>query len=177
MSKTPKFKAKPVFWDTKDKVVRSEIDIEIYRCNGKLKLPEHIWRFDSQHEFKVYLELVRIFGAYRIKRQIPISLLPPRRCYPNGKTWKVDFAIDNGIASNEWTHFVEAKGAFLPEFATTLAILEDKDSWAFDNLFVIFNGKPPATNRVIKSLLKTDFKDHLLSLKELEQLTKLPCLQ
>ena len=177
MSKTPKFKAKPVFWDSRNKVVRSGIDIEIYRCNGKLKLPEHIWRFDSQHEFKVYLELVRIFGADRIERQYHVDLFFPSKCYPNGKVWRCDFAIDNSPNKDEWTHFVEAKGAFLPEFATTLALVEDKESEVFDNLFIIFNSKPPATNRVIKSLLKTDFKDHLLSLKELEKSKNLPCLQ
>ena len=177
MPKTPKFKAKPVFWDTKDKVVRSGIDIEIYRCHGKLKLPEHIWRFDSQHEFKVYLELVRIFGADRIKRQHLLTIIPRGKCYPNGKNWKVDYAILSDFEHIEYSHFVEAKGAFLPEFATTLALVEDKEPWAFDNLFVIFNAKPPANNRVIKSLLKTDFKDHLLSLKELEKSNQLPCLQ
>ncbi len=176
MSKTPKFKAKPVFWDTKDKVVRSGIDIEIYRCDGKLKLPEHIWRFDSQHEFRVYLELVRIFGVDRIERQCSVPLFPPGKCYPNGKVWRCDFAVYNNRSRDKITHLIEAKGAFLPEFATTLALVETKEPWFFNKLSVIFNGNPPTKNRVIKSLLKTDFKDHLLSLKELEKLTKLPCL-
>ncbi len=177
MPRTPKFKAKPVFWNSKDKVVKSEHDIEIYRCDGKLKLPEHIWRFDSQHEFKVYLELVRIFGADRIERQCSLTIIPRGKCYPKGKTWKVDFAITFDEDSDLCTHFVEAKGAFLPEFATTLALLERENPSCFDITYVVFNGKPPSSNRVIKSLLKTDFKDHLLTLKELEQSTNLPCLQ
>ncbi len=77
----------------------------------------------------------------------------------------------------EYSRLVEAKGAFLPEFATTLAILEHFNFWNFRKLSVIFNGKPPSSNRVIKSLLKTNFRDHLISLKELEKLTSLPCLQ
>ena len=176
MGGKPKFKAKPVFWDSRSRGVRSEHDIEIYRCQGKLKLPEHIWRFDSQHEFKVYLELVRIFGVDRIERQYPLTIIPPGRCYPNGKNWKVDFAITSDEDKYLYTHYVEAKGAFLPELATTLALFEYQDPYDFNDLFVIFNGNPPSSNRVIKSLLKTDFKDHLLSLKELEQSNQLPCL-
>lgn len=176
MPRTPKFKAKYVFWDDRDKLVKDKVDIEIYRCNGKLKLPGHIWRFDSQHEFKVYLELVRIFGADRIKRQHQIPLFYPGKCYPNGKVWKCDFAIDDTEDCSEWTYFVEAKGAFLPEFATTLAVLEKNEEDIFDNLFIVFSDRLPKKSRVINSLLKTDFKDHLLSLKELEQSKNLPCL-
>ncbi len=177
MPRIPKYKAKYVFWDSRDKVVRSGIDIEIYRCNGKLKLPEHIWRFDSQHEFKVYLELVRIFGVDRIERQYLSTLFLPGKCYPKGKNWKVDFAIKDAEIPGDFSHFVEAKGAFLPEFATTLAILEARNPWFFNELFVVFNSKPPTSSRVIKSLLKTDFKNHLISLKELEQSNQLPCLR
>lgn len=176
MSRVPKYKAKYVFWDNKNRVVKNVHDIEIYRCNGKLKLPEYIWRFDSQHEFKVYLNLVRIFGWDRIKRQYPLTIIPPGRCYPNGKVWRIDFAITSEFDKELCTHYIEAKGAFLPEFATTLALFEYQDPYDFNELFIVFNGKLPTNNRVIKSLLKTDFKDNLLSLKELERLTNLPCL-
>ena len=177
MGRQPKYKARFVYWDSLKRVVINKFDAEAILRQNNRKLPKHIWRFDSQHEFKVYLELVRIFGADRIERQYHVNLFFPGKCYPNGKTWKCDFAIDNSPNKDEWTHFVEAKGAFLPEFATTLALVEDKETEIFDNLFIVFNGKPPLKNRVIKSLLKTDFKDHLLSLKELEKLTTLPCPQ
>ncbi len=176
MPKTPKFKAKPVFWDSYNRVVKDEHDIDMWRCQGKLNLPNHIWRFDSQHEFKVYLELVRIFGADRVIPQFSVEIIPSGKCYPKGKKWKVDFAIAKTEPCYYPDFYVEAKGAFLPEFATTLGVFETLYPKELQKLFIIFNGKPPTKNRVIKSLLKTDFKDHLLSLKELEQLTNLPCL-
>ena len=170
----PKYKAKYVFWDSKNEVVKSEHDINIYRCQGKLKLPEHIWRFDSQHEFKVYLQLVRMYGVSRIIRQFKLSIIPPGTCYPKGKSWRVDFAITSVTPLGGYSHYIEAKGAFLPEFGTTLACLEANNKMAFDRTLVIFSQKPSAKNRVIKALMDSPFQESLLSLQDLEKLSKLP---
>ena len=53
MKTTPKYKARAVFWDTKREIVIDSSAVEGYRAKNRLKLPEHITIFDSQHEFKV----------------------------------------------------------------------------------------------------------------------------
>lgn len=169
MPTRPKYKAKHVFWDSKKEVVKNEHDINIYRCQGKLKLPEHIWRFDSCHEFKVYLELKRIYGADRIVRQYKLQILPPGDCYPKGKHWRVDFAVIGNKGAFSYDFFVEAKGAFLPEFATTLACLELHDINSFIRTFIVFNGTVPIKNQVVKALLKSAKTKRILTLQELEQ--------
>lgn len=170
----PKYKAKHVFWDSKNEVVKNRHDINIYRCHGKLKLPEHIWRFDSQHEFKVYLQLVRMYGKECVLRQHRVRIIEPGLCYPNGKYWKADFAIRFPVSRN-YTHWlVEAKGAFLPEFASVLSLLEDNQNDLFYRTRIIFPGKPPTKNRVVQALLNSSFKGNLLSLQEVEKLRELP---
>lgn len=87
MTTTPKYKAKTVFWHSEWKIALDKSSLEKYRSKNRLKLPEHIIRFDSQHEFKVYLELCRMYGEDRLVRQFPIQVIPPGKCYPGGKTW------------------------------------------------------------------------------------------
>ena len=163
-----KYKAKHVFYDSKTRSVISACSTDIYRVNGKLKLPSHIWRFDSIHEFKVYLELTRMYGVDRIARQHKLEIIPSGCCYPKSKDWRVDFAILNSSRFGGCSHFIEAKGAFLPEFATTLACLEQNNEYAFEKLYLVFPGKPPTTNRVLNSLMKTYFANHIFTLKELQ---------
>jgi hypothetical protein len=174
MKTTPKYKAKPVFWDTKQEIVIDSSEVGKYRVKNRLKLPEHITRFDSQHEFKVYLELWRMYGGHRIKRQYPIEVIPSGRCYPKGKHWKVDFAITTSWSNPEISHYVEAKGALLPEFVNTLVQLEIAQSTIFENLCVVFGRSIPAENKVIKTLLNQYFTPYFCTLEELEQLTHLP---
>lgn len=123
MTTTPKYKAKAVFWHTEWKMVLDKSNLEEYRSKNRLKLPDNVFRFDSQHEFKVYLELCRMYGTDRVIRQYPVEIIPPGYCYPKGKTWKVDFAIKNVGQLPTVFALVEAKGFFLPEFAYTLALL------------------------------------------------------
>ena len=124
MPKKLKYKSRCVYWDLTKQVVIDPQDIKVYRQQGRLKLPNHLIRFDSVHEYKVYLELCRIYGANRIIRQYQLDILPPCFCYPKGKKWRVDFAILSSTSQGGYFCFVEAKGAFLPEFAHTLACLE-----------------------------------------------------
>jgi hypothetical protein len=174
MRATPKYKAKAVFFDSIKRVVIDRDEIDKYRPEGRLKLPEHITRFDSQHEFRVYLELCRMYGADRIIRQFPVRIFSPGYCYPKGKIWKVDFAVTNLKPHNGICHYVEAKGAFLPEFAYTLATLEQSDPVVFDRLYIIFGHSIPIENKVVRSLFNSNFGYQLLTLKEIEQLAHLP---
>ncbi len=174
MSNIPKYKAKAVFWDAQKGIVLDSVaDIDKYRTKGRLKLPKHISRFDSQHEFKVYLELCRMYGEHRIVRQFLIEIIPPGCCYPRGKYWKVDFAITNESGSPTMLAYVEAKGAFLPEFCYILAILEQADWHTFDNLHIVFPRNPLKENHVVKALLDSGCGPNLHTIEELKQLTKL----
>jgi hypothetical protein len=174
MIATAKYKAKPVYWNLATKTVVHPQSTEGFRRNNRLQLPECICRFDSQHEFKVYLELVRMYGASNVVRQYPLEVFPKGYCYPRGKTWKVDFAIRYNEISNLPHIFIEAKGAFLPEFATTLAAFELNNPDAFDRLYVVFSNKLPAENKMLGNLLKSPIAKQLMTLKELQDSIELP---
>lgn len=174
MKTTPKYKARAVFWDTKREIVIDSSAVEGYRAKNRLKLPEHITRFDSQHEFKVYLRLCWMYGEHRIKRQYPIEVIPPGRCYPKGKHWKVDFAIATSWSTPKISHYVEAKGALLPEFVNTLVQLEIAQPDIFENLSVVFGRSIPTENKVVHSLLNQYYVPYFCTLEELKQLTHLP---
>jgi hypothetical protein len=170
---TVKYKAKAVYWNLITRTVVPAQSIEQYRVNGRLDLPKCIARFDSQHEFKVYLELVRMYGAGSVIRQHPIAIIEESCVYPKGKTWKIDFMIepDNGKLYSR--RYVEAKGAFLPEFATTLAFLEMTNPELFMKLFIVFGNKFPSGSQPLKNLLKSSIKHNLLTLPELKDLSRL----
>ena len=168
-----KYAAKHVYWDTNKQIVLNVHDVEVYRCKGRLKLPLHYCRFDSQHEFKVYLELVRMYGEHRVKKQVSERILPSGRCYPNGKRWKIDFAVVNRSNPKVIDHYVEAKGVFLPSFGDTLAAFETNNPYRFKHLYLVFPREIPTHRQVVESLLDSDFCDRLLTLKDLKQLTEL----
>jgi hypothetical protein len=168
-----KYRAKAVYWNLVTRTVVSAQTIEQYRVNDKLDLPKCIARFDSQHEFKVYLELVRMYGADSIIRQHPITIIEECCTYPKGKTWKIDFLIQPSSGKLYVPKYVEAKGAFLPEFATTLAFLEMTSPELFERLFIVFGNKLPSGSQVLKNLLKSSMKDNLLTLPELKDLSRL----
>jgi hypothetical protein len=170
---TQKYRSKAVYWNLVTKTVMSINWMEQYRVNDKLLIPKCIARFDSQHEFKVYLELVRMYGEDCIIRQFPVDICNSCYCYPKGKTWKVDFAIQFSPASYLPHRFVEAKGAFLPEFATTLAMCEMTNPDLFSNLFIVFGNKYPKNSQVLKNLLKSDMRSNLLTFPELKDLSRL----
>ena len=174
MKTIPKYKARAVFWDTKQEIVIDSSEVERYRIKDRLKLPEHITRFDSQHEFKVYLRLCWMYGEHRIKRQHPIEVVPPGRCYPKGKTWKVDFAITTSWSNPKISHYVEAKGALLPEFVNTLVQLEIAQPNVFEKLSIVFGRSIPTENKVIHSLSYRNHVPYFCTLEELKQLTHLP---
>ena len=149
------------------------MSVEKYREGSRLKLPPSIWRFDSQHEFKVYLQLCRMYGKDRIVRQYPIAIVPPSCCYPSGKVWRVDFAIRSGISPYNPMLYLEAKGAFLTEFACVLSALEQYNIRKFYKVRIVFARELLVRNKVVKALLKSDFSKNLITLNELKKLKAL----
>ena len=163
-----KYTAKHVYWDRSLLRVINSSSLIDSASGSRKKLPENIIRFDSIHEFKVYRELTRMFGAACVDCQVKLNILLPCICYPNGKTWKVDFGVKYFDSVDEYAFYVEAKGVFLPEFGTTLAMLEQFDPDEFDKVRIVFSRAIPKDNRVVKALLKTSFKENLYTLSELE---------
>lgn len=174
MATTPKYKAKAVYFDSNRRVVIAENEAERYRVKGKLKLRDGIIRFDSQHEFKVYLELCRMYGAEMVDRQYKVQIYSSGLCYPKGKDWKVDFSIPCPSHPDRPEALVEAKGACLSEFAYTLSALEQLQPDLFDRLFIVFSDRIPVENKVISSLMNSNYEYRLLTLKELKCLQHLP---
>lgn len=174
MTVTPKYKAKFVFYDLERRIVVRKEDVLVRRGKKSLVLPDNVIRFDSQHEFKVYLELCRMYGASYVCRQRAVKIYSPGLCYPKGKNWKVDFGVISSAQHNVLNYLVEAKGAFLPEFAHTLASFEEAQAAeAFKKLFIVFS-EIPTHNRVIKALLNSPYQHNLLTLEKLKCLQHLP---
>lgn len=169
-----KYGSKPVYWnDIHDRVLSLE-EVESYRVNGKLKIPSIISRFDSTHEFLVYQELIRIYGKQRITRQVPLEIVRPSHCYPKGKVWKVDFAISELVfGSKPVRSYIEAKGAFLPEFAYVLSALEELRPTDFLKLKIIFSNEIPRSNKVVDALMRSSFSRNIFTLNELKQRKRL----
>jgi hypothetical protein len=174
MPTSPKYKAKPVFFDFDNRVVIDPLEIDKLRTEKKLRLPKGLVRFDSQHEFGVYLELCRMYGAERVRGQYRVEIYAPGLCYPRGKEWRVDFAITTSKCNPIPIAYVEAKGAFLPEFGFTLAALEHLQPSVFHKLHIVFGACVPAHNKIVSSLLNSDFNHRLFTLKEMKCLQHLP---
>ncbi len=174
MSTKLKYGSKPVYCNLRTQSVLSPYEIDSYRYKGKLKLAKHLAKFDSQHEFKVYLELIRMYGVSRVIRQYPLEIIAPGYCYSNGKNWRVDFAVTAMTGRKYIIYFVEAKGLFTTEFGYVLSALEAYDDRAFNKLRIVFASYVPSTNRVVKSLLKSDRQDALFTLNQLKKLKFLP---
>ena len=174
MGSTPKYKSVPVYWNSRDNAVLSSDAITAYRSQKAVGIPRHIWKFDSQHEFKVYLQLVRMYGAKRIKRQHKLHVVKPGICYPNGKTWKADFIVKDLYHSNGIYRVVEAKGLFLPEFANTLVQLETNLPLLFKKTVIVFSQSIPLEKRVVKALWNSELCDNLITLNQLKKLEVLP---
>lgn len=115
-----------------------------------------------------------MFSVKTVVRQYPVEIIPPGCCYRLGKSWRIDFAIANSDPFLGFSHYVEAKGAFLPEFAHTLASFEARYDKRLTKLIIVFTDSIPKNNKVIKSLLDSPFRSNLLTLEELKQLKTLP---
>lgn len=174
MNSLQKYRSKAVFWDLQKQIVISKQRANEHRLGASTRLPEHIVRFDSIHEFAVYLELSRIYGHHRIVRQYPLPIIPKSICYPTGKTWRVDFAITAENKSRTFTNFVEAKGVMMREFRMTLACLEQNNFPAFARLSMVFPKAIPTECVLVKTLSRSSHQDMLLTLPELRRLSILP---
>jgi hypothetical protein len=169
-----KYQSKVVFWDRNKQGVICKTTADKYRLENKDKLPEHIFRFDSTHEFYVYLELVRMYGDTRVVRQYPLEIFPKSFCYPNGKKWKVDFVIMNSASPDQPIRYVEAKGMLLNEFRCTLAAFEQNDLAKFKRLCLVFPRAIPVESNLIRALFYSDCQERLFTLSELKHLQRLP---
>lgn len=169
-----KYQAKHVYWNLDKQIVESWQNVSRYRKNGKLYLPKHLTRFDSQHEFKVYLELCRMYGDSKVSRQVAEEIIPESFCYPKGKKWKIDFAVEYSKWGWSATHWIEAKGAITSEFINNLAWLEHFAEHVFCHLYIIFPNKLPTTNKIINNLINVGWERNIFTLYELKQLDRLP---
>lgn len=165
-----KYSAKYVYWDTQKQVVLPPSDIEIHRYNGRLKLPKHIVRFDSHHEFRVYIELCRMYGSKCISRQYKVKTIEPCTCYPTGKYWKVDFAVSLPGSMFFYDYLIEAKGVITSEFINNLVLIEQTGFEAFESLYIVFPHIVPANNKVIKALQNNGWEQRLFTFKQFRQL-------
>ena len=174
MANPLKYKSVPVYWNSQNRSVLNPDAIASYRSQKVTNIPRHIWKFDSQHEFKVYLELVRMYGAKRIKRQHKVQVANPSICYPKGKTWKADFIIKDTYHPDAIYRIVEAKGLFLPEFANTLVQLEINQPLLFKRTVIVFSQSIPTEKRVVKALANSELSENLITLSQLKKLEILP---
>ena len=173
MRKQNKYKSQVVYWNEKDLRIVSSNHVNDYRKKGRLYLPEHISRFDSTLEFNVYLELCRMYSAARVYRQYPITVVPPSYCYPDGRKWRVDFAIRNTFHPQKINLLVEAKGLWLPEFSSVLAFLEQTNIKAFNRLRIVLGKSCSRGNKVAKALAKSDCKHQMLTFDQLKKTSRL----
>jgi hypothetical protein len=121
--------------------------------------------FPSLHELNVYLALLPLLEkGYTIKNQSPIELIKPNELitYPNGRYWVADFVL-SGNSGMSYQMVIEAKGVMTKDFVLLLALLEQNNKQAFDNLWLVFSSIPKQ-NRVIQGLLKTPMKDRIHTL-------------
>lgn len=169
-----KYNAKHVFWNTVNQCVTPVELANSLRSGKQKRLPKYITRFDSQHEFRVYLELIRMYGVERIDTQVPVEIIPPSNCFPSGKKWKVDFGIKDEGFLGIYDHYVEAKGLITREFVYTLGCLEQIDPYAFFDTYLVFTDKIPLKNKIVKNLWKSKAVNNLMTLKQLKTINKLP---
>lgn len=168
MTANLKYKSISVYWDVFSRTVVPRERIEKYRIGRKIRLPLHILHFASKHEFSVYLELLKVFPSSQIIPQCPIQILPPSKCYPNGKKWKVDFAIKKPSPELGVIALVEAKGIVTREFLFSICCFEQSQhSELFDRLWLVFPTDNFPRNQLIKNLQKSDFGDRIIATKDI----------
>lgn len=163
-----KYSACKVHWHSDRKCVLSSLDLERVKDPKTSKLPKNIITFDSRHEFRVWLELCKIYGEHRVLLQTPIEIIPPGSCYPRGKKWKADFAIIDDDNRHTISHLVEAKGYVTMEFTFILSLIELHKPFLFERLMIVFPKAIPTDKKIIKNLNQSDFADNLLTFKQLQ---------
>ena len=173
MATANKYGARPVFWNIQSRSVISKETADSQRQGKRRQLPNSIVRFDSTLEFNVYLKLVSFYGAARVHRQVPVEIIPRGTCYPNGKTWRVDFGIVRPCGRLPYCKYVEAKGKITPEFKNLLPILEQINPDAFNKLTLVFGSQIPIANRVIANMIGGGFKKRIYTFKQFNQLEKI----
>lgn len=171
---TNKYSARVVFWDNQRMCVTSKQQADSLRVGKQKRLPSHIFRFDSKLEFEVYLHLLKMYPANRIRRQVPLPLIRKGLCYPRGKPWKIDFAITWNFNKNHIYRYVEAKGIVTSDFRNILPVLEQNNPEAFSKLILVFGSSIPTKNRIISNLLASKKKRDMYTLRTFNLLEKIP---
>lgn len=174
MPQKRKYRNKPVWWDTNERVVISQKKADSQRGGSNNRLPKHVVRFESTLEFETYLELCRMYPWQRIKLQYRVPIAQAGYLFPKGRTWRVDFAITEGLGTDRIKYFVESKGIWLPEFTYTLALFEQSNPQLFTRLRIVMKDEIPTRRRVVASLYDSNFRDNLLTLDQLKTLKQLP---
>ena len=146
-----KYGAKGFYWNA---ITKSEISKETAKRakQNQAKLAKFVYYFDSQFEFRVWLKLKNLFDEQVIHRQYPFVLTNPCKSCPNGKIWKVDFAIIFPKYKVP-RYLIEAKGFVSQDFQANLLLMEALHPVSFKKLLIVFERQIPA-NRCIKSLAK-----------------------
>ena len=105
-----KYKAIKVYYSSllNRELTNYEYEQSSYRNFGK------IIKFDSRFEYQVYQTLQQSYLAKEIIPHCPITLLPPCKVFPKGKSWKVDFLVKG--QHKEPLFLIEAKGIVNREF-------------------------------------------------------------
>lgn len=121
--------------------------------------------FASRYEYRVFLALQNCFDFHLIEHQKKIEVIPKNRitCFPNGKYWKVDFAVKR---KNNSRMLIEAKGCLTKEFLMNLTLLELNNQECFNRLWIVFPRKIP-NNLILKRLLKTSMENRIMTLERL----------
>ena len=146
-----KYGAKGFYWNA---ITKSKISKESAKKakQNKPKLARFIYYFDSQFEFRVWLKLKKLFAEHLIRRQYPFVLTNPCKSCPNGKIWKIDFAIVFPRYKVP-KYFIEAKGFISQDFQANLLLMETLHPVSFKKLLIVFDKNIPS-NKSIRSLAK-----------------------
>lgn len=138
--KKQKYSNNPVWVDLKLNRVLTEQETKIVKQLPKRKRKARYHCFPSVHEFKVWQILeTKIPNNCEIILQYPIALIKKSLAYPNGKTWKVDFAIvRKGKNIERPLQLVEAKGYEAESFIANLTLLEQFQTELFHKLTIVY---------------------------------------
>ena len=164
-----KYKAKLVYYSPSKNRQLTKNEIQAYKSYGINSGFADAIKFDSYHEYKVYLSLR---NSYIISEVIPhpkIEILSKKdklACFPTGKRWAVDF-IARGH-HKETLMLVEAKGVITQEFPFILAMLEKYHRELFGKLWLVFPNRIPKCY-LIQNLLRRQNQPNMPRIVTLKQ--------
>ncbi len=167
-----KYKAAPVYFCSRQNRQLTPNEIKIYKASGNKSDFTDVIRFESQHEYKVYLVLRNSYLFSEISPQYQVEILPPKdsACFPTGKRWQVDFLAKG--QHKEPLMLVEAKGLITRDFPLILAMFENFNQELFSKLWLVFD-RIPKHNQLVKNLLHRQNKPNIPRIVTLSQFQRL----